>query len=105
MLRKAGVNTVDQIVFERGGWSRQIAVRPVDCVFVTLGSMTEGSSLGSMDAAPLARGKGGRRGPGVPGFSDHADQSTWISFTTTMRDPTFCTSSATSPATFLAKAG
>ena len=102
MLDTAGVKTVDQIVFERSGESGQIAVRPVDRVFVTLGSMTEGSSLGSMDAAPLAKGKAaggawtlwetiaaGRAEFGNPGvFSNHADQSKWVSFTTTMRDPT-----------------
>ena len=102
MLDTAGVKTVDQIVFERSGESGQIAVRPVDRVFVTLGSMTEGSSLGSMDEAPLAKGKAaggawtlwetiaaGRAEFGSPGvFSNHADQSKWVSFTTTMRDPT-----------------
>jgi oleate hydratase len=102
MLDTAGVKTVDQIVFERCGRSGRIAVRPTDHVFVTLGSMTEGSSLGSMDEAPLLRSKGdggawtlwetiasGRPEFGKPDvFSDHIDQSKWISFTTTMRDPT-----------------
>ena len=102
MLDTAGVKTVDQIVFERSGESGKIAVRPVDRGFVTLGSMTEGSSLGSMDEAPLAKGKAaggawtlwetiaaGRAEFGSPGvFSNHADQSKWVSFTTTMRDPT-----------------
>ena len=102
MLDNAGFKTVDQIVFERGGRSGRIAVRPVDRVFVTLGSMTEGSSLGSMDGAPLVKSKAaggawrlwetiaaGRPEFGKPGvFSDHIDQSKWISFTTTMRDPT-----------------
>ena len=102
MLDTAGVKTVDQIVFKRSGKSGQIAVHPVDRVFVTLGSMTEGSSLGSMDAAPIAKGKAaggawtlweaiaaGHPEFGNPGvFSNHADQSKWVSFTTTMRDPT-----------------
>jgi oleate hydratase len=102
VLDTAGVKTVDQIVFERDGRIGRIAVRPIDHVFVTLGSMTEGSSLGSMDKAPLLRNKGdggawtlwetiasGRPEFGKPGvFSDHIDQSKWISFTTTMRDPT-----------------
>ena len=38
---KGGVKTVEQIVYERGGQSGEIAVRPVDRVLVTLGSMTE----------------------------------------------------------------
>jgi oleate hydratase len=102
MVDKAGVKTVDQIVFERGGRSGRIAVRPVDRVFVTLGSMTEGSSLGSMDTAPLVKSKAaggawrlwetiaaGRPEFGKPCvFSDHIDQSKWVSFTTTMRDRT-----------------
>jgi oleate hydratase len=102
MLETAGVKTVDQIVFERCGQSGQITVRPIDRVFVTLGSMTEGSSLGSMDAAPITKGKAaggawtlweaiaaGHPEFGNPGvFSNHADQSKWVSFTTTMRDPT-----------------
>ncbi len=37
MLDTAGVKTVEQIVFERGGRSGRIAVRPIDRVFVTLG--------------------------------------------------------------------
>ncbi|RBP18348.1 oleate hydratase [Roseiarcus fermentans] len=101
-LEAAGVKTVDQIAFERGGLAGRIAVRPIDRVFVTLGSMTEGASLGSMDAAPSVKSKAdggawtlwetiaaGRPEFGRPGvFSDHIDQSKWISFTTTMGDPT-----------------
>ncbi len=98
----AGVKTVAQIVFERGGRSGRIALRPIDRVFLTLGSMTDGSSFGSMDAAPVVKSKAdrgawmlcetiaaGRPEFGKPGvFSDHVLQSKWISFTTTMRDPT-----------------
>ena len=101
MLDAAGLKTVDRIEFQRNGQCGHIAVRPIDRVFVTLGSMTECSSVGSMDAAPLTKGKAdggawtlwetiakGRPEFGKPGvFSDHVDQSTWISFTTTMRDP------------------
>ena len=93
-------------------------MRPIDRVLVTLGSMTEGSSLGSMDAAPVAKGKAtggawalweaiaaGRPEFGNPGvFANHVDQSKWVSFTTTLSDPTFCTSCATSPAMCRAKA-
>jgi oleate hydratase len=100
---ESGLKTVEQIVYEHGGQSGEIAVRPVDRVLVTLGSMTESSSLGSMDTAPLAKGKaeGGawtlwesiaaeRPEFGNPAaFADHVDQSKWISFTATLSDPTF----------------
>ena len=65
--------------------------------------MTEASTLGSMDSAPLLKGKadGGawtlweRLAPGRPEFglpsvfADQVDESKWISFTTTQHDPTF----------------
>jgi oleate hydratase len=100
---ESGLKTVEQIVYEHGGQSGEIAVRPVDRVLVTLGSMTESSSLGSMDTAPLAKGKaeGGawtlwesiaaeRPEFGNPAaFADHVDQSKWISFTATLSDTTF----------------
>ena len=74
-----------------------------DYVIVTLGSMTEASSLGSMDSAPVLNGKpdggawtlwekiaAGRPEFGRPcRFTDRVDQSKWISFTATLRDPTF----------------
>ena len=100
---KGGIKTVEQIVYECGGQSGEIAVRPVDRVLVTLGSMTESSSLGLMDAAPIAKGKAeggawtlwetiaaGRPEFGNPtAFADHVDQSKWVSFTATLSDPTF----------------
>jgi oleate hydratase len=101
IVETAGVKTVEQIVFQRNGESGEIAVRPNDRVLVTLGSMTEGSSLGSMDTAPALDGKSdggawrlweaiasGRPEFGKPGvFSDHVDQSKWVSFTVTLNDP------------------
>ncbi len=65
--------------------------------------MTEASSLGSMDSAPLLKGKAdggawtlweklaaGRPEFGRPSvFADHVDESKWVSFTTTQHDPTF----------------
>jgi len=98
----AAKKTVEAIVYRRGGETHEIAVRPIDRVLVTLGSMTEGSSLGSTDIAPVARGKAdggawslwqaiasGRAEFGNPdAFSNHIDQSKWVSFTTTMSDPT-----------------
>jgi oleate hydratase len=81
----------------------EIAVGADDLVLVTLGSMTEGSSLGGMDVATALKGKtdGGawplweriaRDRPefGRPSvFADHVDESKWLSFTTTLRDPIF----------------
>ena len=71
-------------------------------MLVTLGSMTEGSSLGSMDTAPILGSKrdgdawalweeiaDGRPEFGRPAvFANHVDQSKWVSFTTTLHDPT-----------------
>ena len=45
IVEAAGDKTVEQIVFRRGGRGGEIMVRPIDRVLVTLGSMTEGSSL------------------------------------------------------------
>jgi oleate hydratase len=54
----AGVKAVGEIVVRRDGASGGgIVFRPIDRVFVTLGSMTEGSSIGAMDAAPAVRRK------------------------------------------------
>ena len=118
IVEAAGDKTVEPIVFERGGRGGEIMVRPNDRVLVTLGSMTEGSSLGSMNTAPVLKGKAdggawalwetiasGRPEFGNPGiFADHVDESKWVSFTTTLSDPSFFRSCATSPATCPAKA-
>ena len=101
IVEVGGLKTVEQIVFQRGGQSGEILVGQNDRVLVTLGSMTEGSSLGSMDTAPVLDGKAvggawalweaiasGRPEFGNPGvFSDHVDQSKWVSFTVTLNDP------------------
>ena len=98
-----GETVVRTIAYERAGKAGEIAVAVNDHVLVTLGSMTEASSLGSMDAAPVLRGKeaegawalwekiaAGRPGFGRPAaFADHVDLSKWVSFTTTLRDPAF----------------
>jgi oleate hydratase len=95
--------TVRRIGTERDGTIGEIAVRPGDHVLITLGSMTEGSSLGGMDTVPRLKDKAaggawrlweriaeGRPDFGRPGvFADHVDQSKWVSFTTTLSDPTF----------------
>ena len=102
---KADEITVERIVTEHsgGGSSSEITVRPNDFVIMTLGSMTEASSLGSMDRAPVLRGKSdggawvlweriaaGRPQLGRPSiFADHVAESKWVSFTTTLHDATF----------------
>jgi oleate hydratase len=93
---------VKRIVCERDGRAGEIAVGAKDYVLVTLGSMTEGASLGTMDTAPVLNGKedgaawtlwekiaAGRPELGRPSaFADHIDESKWMSFTTTLHDPT-----------------
>ena len=98
-----GETTVTHIAIERKGTAEEIAVDAADYVLVTLGSMTEASSLGNTDTAPVLKGRAdggawtlwekiaaGRPGFGRPAnFADHVDQSKWESFTATLRDPTF----------------
>ncbi len=87
----------------QGSCRGDIEVREEDKVIVTLGSMVEGSSLGSMDSAPEIRGEYGRGGWGLwekiavgnyqfgcpDTFTEHMEQSRWVSFTTTLHDPAF----------------
>jgi oleate hydratase len=95
---------VDSMTIERGGTEQEMQVLRRDKVIVTLGSMTEGSSLGSMETAPELKDKhaGGawtlwerlaakeRKHFGRPSpFTDHVNESKWVSFTTTLRDPEF----------------
>ncbi|WP_293881793.1 oleate hydratase [Sphingomonas sp.] len=103
MTQRVGKDVVERIFYERAGESSGIAINPDDLVLVTLGSMTEGSRLGTMDAAPELASKAdggawtlwetiaeGRPAFGRPQtFDGHIDQSKWTSFTITMRDPTF----------------
>ncbi|MDW5317501.1 oleate hydratase [Rhizobium sp. PL01] len=95
--------SVKRIVYECDGAAGEIAVLPNDLVIVTMGSMTEGSSLGGMDTAPVLNTKvhGGawtlweklaidRPEFGHPGvFCDHIEDSKWVSFTTTLQDHAF----------------
>ena len=95
--------TVRGIRCERGGASETIAVGDRDLVFVTNGSMTDASSLGSMTSPPakLGRGEGsswalweriaeGRPELGNPrAFDGNVPESAWESFTVTLRDPAF----------------
>lgn len=102
---KDGRTRISAITHVRGGQDGEIAVGANDLVLVTLGSMTEASGLGGMDRAPRLLGKAdggawalwetlaaGRPEFGNPSaFADHIDESKWISFTTTLRDPAFLT--------------
>jgi oleate hydratase len=94
---------VRRIVTLSDGEIGEIVVGADDIVLVTLGSMTEGSSLGGMDVVPalgskldagawplwerIARDRPEFGRPAA--FADHIDESKWVSFTTTLRDPTF----------------
>jgi oleate hydratase len=94
---------VNRIIAEDDSCLKDIVVSKRDRVIVTLGSMTEASSLGSMDLAPMLYGKydgsswalwkriaADHTQFGHPAnFSSHIDQSKWISFTTTLHDQTF----------------
>lgn len=94
---------VSRILCDCADKKTEIPVREEDKVIVTLGSMTEASSLGSMDSAPVLKGKYDgscwafwekiadvKPQFGYPSnFSDHVEESKWLSFTTTLRDPTF----------------
>ncbi len=98
-----GLETVTGIQYLRNGQDQTIAVKSDDLVIVTLGSMTEASSLGTMDSAPALLGKDdggawtlweklalGRPEFGRPSaFADHISESKWLSFTVTLSDPTF----------------
>ncbi|MDD1450234.1 oleate hydratase [Sphingomonas sp. H160509] len=97
-----GMTVVRGIRIAEGTKTSEIRVDTDDYVLLTLGSMTEGSSLGSMDAAPdllganagggwalwekLADGRPQFGRPAV--FTDNVDRSKWVSFTTTLHDAT-----------------
>jgi len=95
--------TVEKVIVKEDGCVREIGIKGQDRVIVTLGSMTEGSSLGSMDSPATLLGKAdggswalweriaaGQIHFGHPSnFADHVEQSKWMSFTTTLHDSTF----------------
>lgn len=101
--RDSKEKTVERMHLARAGKHEEIVIGSDDFVFVTIGSMTADSSLGSMTSAPrLERTKSGgswtlweniaRKDPdfGRPEvFDSHIDDSLWESFTVTLRDPTF----------------
>jgi oleate hydratase len=94
---------IERILCRRGGIHAEIQVKETDKVIVTLGSMTEGSSLGSTDRAATLGTKqdggawtlwekiaAGRPEFGRPAvFADHIDESKWLSFTTTLHSSDF----------------
>ncbi|QIB75609.1 oleate hydratase [Halogeometricum borinquense] len=94
-----GGKTVEAIHYESDGTPNTIDVAPSDLVFVTNGSMTDGSSLGSMDEAPTLDTTGAsfelwksivEDHPefGNPSaFADHVQETKWESFTVTLDEP------------------
>lgn len=95
-----GQTTVTGLILETPGHTSSVAVNADDLVFVTLGSMTEASTLGDMDTPAKLGAKSdggawnlweaiawGRPEFGTPAlFDDHIDRSKWLSFTLTMQD-------------------
>lgn len=95
--------TVQRIHYTVDGRQEEVLLASGDLVFLTNGSMTADSSLGSMAAAPvlkttrssgawslwetIAQGRPAFGNPSV--FSEHRDESTWESFTVTCTDPIF----------------
>jgi len=95
--------TVAKIHYTRRGEEKEIVVNERDYVFVTNGSMTADSRRGSMtDPAPLetrkldgswtlweniAKKRSGLGNPSV--FNSHIDESKWLTFCATSKDPTF----------------
>ncbi len=81
----------------------QIMLSDEDFVFITNGSIVENSDVGSMDRAPVLKGKAGsgawqlweRIAAQHPDFGnpevfcDYIDLQKWESFTVTLKDPTF----------------
>ncbi|MFW6385382.1 MAG: oleate hydratase, partial [Halodesulfurarchaeum sp.] len=90
--------TVERIHCETDGEASEIAVDPTDLVFVTNGSMTDGSALGAMDEAPETNDTGAswelwksvaEESPqfGNPSvFADNVDETKWESFTVTVHN-------------------
>jgi oleate hydratase len=99
----AGGRAVNGIRLTRDGEGEKIAVAPDDRVFVTLGCMTENSSLGSMTSPAMLNSErsggswslwediaNGHPGFGHPAvFANHIGLTKWQSFTVTLNGPTF----------------
>ncbi|WP_213982152.1 oleate hydratase [Sphingomonas sp. dw_22] len=98
-----GGKRVERILCRRGNLHAEILLKEADRVIVTLGSMTEGSSLGGMDrSADLGTKRDGgawtlweKIAEGHPEFgrpavfADHVGESKWLSFTTTLHSRDF----------------
>lgn len=94
---------VERLRYTHNGTETEIVLKEGDVVFVTNGSMTAASSLGSMTSPPRLETKatGGswalwesiaerNSDFGKPAvFSSNVDESKWLSFTATLHDPTF----------------
>lgn len=89
--------------YQTAGSSHQAALGDNDYLFITLGSMVDSAAIGTM-ATPAVLKTQGAAGAwalwerialndaafGRPAvFNSHVDQSKWMSFTVTLRDPTF----------------
>ena len=72
---------VDRILYKRRGNSDEIKVGNNDYVIVTLGSMTEASSLGSMDSAPDLNGKTDEGRGGFAATRQHGADLQYIALT------------------------
>lgn len=98
-----GPKTVTGILLEQRGGQQRIDIGSNDLVLVTLGSMTEDSALGTMDAPPawqvnpeqgawalwrnISRHSSAFGKPDV--FCGEVSKSRWESFTVTLKDPFF----------------
>lgn len=94
---------VERLHYQQSGVQKEAAVGDDDLVFVTNGSMTAASSLGTMTSPPRlgTKEEGGSWALWESLAKDHADfgrpsafdsnvaESKWLSFTTTLRDPDF----------------
>ncbi|HEY8272725.1 MAG TPA: oleate hydratase [Pseudobdellovibrionaceae bacterium] len=95
--------SISKLHYRRGEDTNSIDIAPADFVFVTNGSVTASSSLGSMKTAPLLKSKKESAAwtlwetlavnhPefGIPAvFDNRVDESKWLSFTVTLKDPEF----------------
>ncbi|AFO56400.1 MULTISPECIES: oleate hydratase [Natrinema] len=91
--------TVETIYYETDGSTETVDVEPTDLVFVTNGSMTDGSDLGSMTEAPELNTTGAsfqlwknivEDNPefGTPSaFADNVPETKWPSYTVTLHEP------------------
>jgi len=102
LTREGGGLRLAALQLLRGGAEELLEVSGEDRVFLTLGSMTEGSALGSNEAPPPEPASGGTawelwrrlaaREPafGRPGaFGNDIERTKWESFSVTLRTPAF----------------